>query len=169
VTGVSHWAPAIGRVTGDLRPVWTAEAHIAAPTDFYTHPGVTVVYRIAKQFRFEAAHQLPGLPEGHQCGRLHGHSYTAEIWLAADVLTGPGFVADFADLAPVGAYLDGVADHRCLNDLIDSPTSERLAEHLYHWVVANVPLPPTCRVDKVRVSETAKSWAEYQPTAAVTR
>ncbi|WP_240459485.1 helix-turn-helix domain-containing protein, partial [Pseudomonas aeruginosa] len=25
------------------------------------------------QFTFESAHRLPHVPEGHKCGRLHGH------------------------------------------------------------------------------------------------
>ena len=31
--------------------------------------------RFAEQFRFEAAHFLPNVPEGHKCARLHGHSF----------------------------------------------------------------------------------------------
>lgn len=43
------------------------------------------MYRIGKLFRFEAAHHLSDLPEGHKCARLHGHSYTVEISVATDV------------------------------------------------------------------------------------
>ncbi|EEW8595914.1 6-carboxytetrahydropterin synthase, partial [Escherichia coli] len=28
-----------------------------------------------KDFTFEAAHRLPHVPQGHKCGRLHGHSF----------------------------------------------------------------------------------------------
>lgn len=28
-----------------------------------------------REFTFEAAHRLPAVPDGHKCGRLHGHSY----------------------------------------------------------------------------------------------
>ncbi|HEX7340222.1 MAG TPA: 6-carboxytetrahydropterin synthase, partial [Rhodanobacteraceae bacterium] len=34
---------------------------------------------ISKQFTFEAAHRLPHVPEGHKCGRLHGHSFVVEV------------------------------------------------------------------------------------------
>ena len=37
---------------------------------------------IWRRFRFEAAHQLPNVPEGHQCGRMHGHGF--EVILHAD-------------------------------------------------------------------------------------
>ncbi|MFD9214940.1 6-pyruvoyl tetrahydropterin synthase family protein [Streptomyces sp. NPDC059544] len=60
-------------------------------------------HRIAGRFRFEAAHRVPGLPDGHEYARLHGHAYTAEIILTADDLVPPGFVKDFADLSVFGA------------------------------------------------------------------
>ena len=30
---------------------------------------------IWRRYRFEAAHQLPNVPPGHQCGRMHGHGF----------------------------------------------------------------------------------------------
>ena len=36
-------------------------------------------------FRFEAAHRLPKVPEGHKCARLHGHSYRVRITIEGDV------------------------------------------------------------------------------------
>lgn len=142
---------------------WILSTEVRQPADFHTR-GVTIVYRIAKAFTFQAAHQLHGLPDGHQCGRMHGHSYTAEVWLCSELLDVTGFVVDFAELRPVAAYLDQVADHRTLNDLIPQPTSELLARHLYQWTANNIVLPDGVRVEKVRISETAKSWAEYTPT-----
>ena len=63
-----------------------------------------MTYRIAKRFRFEAAHQLGGLPPNHPCSRLHGHSYAVELVLAGG-LDARGFVVDYGDLAPFAAYL----------------------------------------------------------------
>lgn len=123
------------------------------------------MHRIGKQFGFEAAHSLPDLPQGHKCARPHGHSYTVEVTIVADgELTGPGFVVDFADLAPLGAYLNAELDHRDLNAVLPvAPTSENLAAHLYQWCTANLALPVGVRVEKVRVSETASTFAEYAP------
>ncbi|HMA98943.1 MAG TPA: 6-carboxytetrahydropterin synthase, partial [Wenzhouxiangella sp.] len=28
-----------------------------------------------RRFRFESAHQLPNVPPGHKCGRMHGHGF----------------------------------------------------------------------------------------------
>ena len=96
-------------------------------------------HMIRKRFSFEAAHRLAGLPEGHKCGRQHGHSYTVEVMLAATQLSGPGFVADFGDLDPLKEYLAGVFDHQDLNEVLDvEPTSENLARVLFDWCTANV-------------------------------
>lgn len=120
--------------------------------------------RIGKRFTFEAAHRLDGLPDGHKCGRRHGHSYTVEVVLAAVELSGPGFVADFADLDPVKKHLNEVYDHQDLNEVLDvEPTSEHLARVLFDWCAANVQLPGTATIEAVRVSETPTSWAEYRP------
>jgi 6-pyruvoyltetrahydropterin/6-carboxytetrahydropterin synthase len=123
------------------------------------------VYRIGKRFGFEAAHRLPGLPDGHKCARPHGHSYTVEVSLTADGdLVPPGFVVDFAALAPLGAYLAERFDHRDLNEVVDgAPTSENLARLLYDWCAANLALPAGVSIAAVRVAEAASTFAEYTP------
>lgn len=120
--------------------------------------------RIGKRFTFSAAHRLAGLPEGHKCGRLHGHTYTVEV-VAAGPVTGPGWLVDFADLQPVGDYITNQLDHRLLNDALPdvAPTSELLARHLYDWCTRHLPLPAGVRVEAVRVSESPTTWAEYRP------
>jgi 6-pyruvoyltetrahydropterin/6-carboxytetrahydropterin synthase len=123
------------------------------------------MFTIGKSFTFEAAHHLDGLPEGHKCARQHGHSYRVEVLLESETLTGPGFVADFAALMPVKAFLDGQWDHRCLNDVLaaDQPTCENLARHLFEWCRANLDEYAARLVAAVRVSETRATWAEYRP------
>ena len=118
---------------------------------------------IGKRFTFEAAHRLGGLPEGHKCRRLHGHSYTVEVVLAADELSGPGLAADFAVLDVFRDHLAAAYDHRVLNEVIDvEPTSENLARALFDWCTASIVLPETAYVEAVRVSETPATWAEYR-------
>lgn len=34
---------------------------------------------IVRRYTFEAAHQLPALPEEHKCRRLYGHSF--KLWV----------------------------------------------------------------------------------------
>lgn len=120
-------------------------------------------HRISKRFAFEAAHFLVGLPEGHQCSRMHGHSYQVEFVLTADELTGPGFVTDFGELAPVKRFIDGTLDHQVLNEVLPVvPTSENLAAYLAEWFVETVQPGIPGRLEMVRVSETASSFAEFE-------
>lgn len=43
-----------------------------------------------KDFTFEAAHHLPHVPEGHKCGRLHGHSFMVRLEITGEVDPIPG-------------------------------------------------------------------------------
>ena len=115
------------------------------------------MYQIRKQFEFSASHQLEGLTEGHQCARLHGHNYIIEVVLESNQLNEHGFIVDYGDLKPLKVYIDTMLDHRHLNNVLPFQTSaENLAKHLYqfckeHWE----------ETVSVRVSETPKTWAEY--------
>ena len=51
---------------------------------------------IYKVFTIEAAHRLPNVPQGHKCGRLHGHSFRVEIHVSGPVEEHLGWVMDFA-------------------------------------------------------------------------
>jgi hypothetical protein len=44
-----------------------------------------VKVRLVHEFRFEAAHLLPHVPDGHKCRRLHGHSFKVELAVAGPV------------------------------------------------------------------------------------
>lgn len=123
------------------------------------------MYRIGKRFSFDAAHLLHGLPEGHRCGRLHGHTYTVEIELTSEDLAPPGFVTDFADLAPLKWLLDERLDHRCLNEVLDfEPTSELLARQLFAWCARHLQPQVRGTIAAVRVCESPSTWAEYRPS-----
>ena len=37
-----------------------------------------MIVELRKEYRFEAAHRLPRVAEGHKCSRVHGHSYEVE-------------------------------------------------------------------------------------------
>jgi 6-pyruvoyltetrahydropterin/6-carboxytetrahydropterin synthase len=123
-----------------------------------------MTYRISKDFAFSASHVLEGLPEGHQCGRLHGHNYVVRVTLESDVLDGHGFVVDYGDLKPFGAWLDAMCDHRHLNDVFDGqPSAERMARQMADVLLLLVPAVPDHVRVTVAVSETPKTWAEYRP------
>jgi 6-pyruvoyltetrahydropterin/6-carboxytetrahydropterin synthase len=124
-----------------------------------------MTFTIGKCFSFAAAHHLDGLPEGHKCARVHGHTYTVEILLASGDLNNAGFVADYADLDPVKHHIDAELDHRDLNEVLPVPPScENIARHLYEWCRDH--LKPGHLVTAVCVSESPATWARYEPGSA---
>jgi len=94
---------------------------------------------------FEAAHQLPNVAPGHQCGRLHGHGFG--VRLVADA----GTCTDL-ELAAAWQPLFGQLQHRYLNDLpgLANPTSEVLSDWLWHRLTDALPA-----IHAVEVFETA--------------
>ena len=116
------------------------------------------MYRISKQFYFSAAHVLSQLPESHPCSRLHGHNYTVEVVLESETLDQNSFIVDYNDLYPVKDYINSTLDHRNLNDVLPvATTAENIAKFLYDRFKPQFP-----QLCKVRVSETPKTWAEYE-------
>lgn len=96
---------------------------------------------IWRRFRFEAAHQLPKVPEGHPCGRMHGHGF--EVLLHVDQNLGTEDLAmDFDRLAELWTPLHLELHHGCLNDLpgLENPTSERLAAWLWERLKPVLPI-----------------------------
>jgi 6-pyruvoyltetrahydropterin/6-carboxytetrahydropterin synthase len=118
---------------------------------------------IHKQFRFEAAHHLPNVPEGHKCARLHGHSFRVTVWVEGAVGTESGWVMDFADLGEAWAPLHDALDHRYLNEVdgLANPTSEVLA--VWVWQRLEPSLPGLARID---VHETCTSGCRYEGPSA---
>ena len=110
--------------------------------------------RLERQYRFESAHFLPNVPEGHKCARVHGHSYRVDIVVQGDVDPHRGWIMDFAEIDEQVNPLVRALDHRLLNDLegLANPTSELLA----HWLWQRLkPVLPA--LHELAVSETAPS------------
>ena len=84
---------------------------------------------IFKEFQFEAAHKLPNVPIGHKCGRLHGHSFIARIYVSGEVGKTTGWIMDFAELKQVFSPIYAQLDHNYLNEIegLENPTSENIA------------------------------------------
>lgn len=115
--------------------------------------------RLVHAFRFEAAHRLPKVAEGHKCARLHGHSYLVELSLFGPVNEETGWLVDFADIEAAWQPLHALLDHQYLNDVpgLENPTSEVLARFI--WKKLFGVLPGLCRVT---VYETADARCEYE-------
>ena len=108
-------------------------------------------YTITKQFKFEAAHSLPHLPECHQCHRLHGHSYEVIIGVSGPLVN--EWVQDYADISAAVKPLIDSLDHRNLNDILPCATT---AENLAAWMWGRL-APSLPMLSRIEVKETPTS------------
>jgi len=113
---------------------------------------------IFKEFTFEAAHKLPNVPDGHKCGRLHGHSFKVELWIKGPVGDYTGWIMDFGDLKKAFQPLYDQLDHNYLNDIegLSNPTSEVLAMWIWWKLRPTLPF-----LSRVVVRETCTSGCVY--------
>lgn len=126
------------------------------------------MYRLTKEFRFEAAHQLPD--HDGKCARLHGHSWKGQIIVEGDALitSGPkaGMLIDYGDLSKaIAPIVEKYLDHYFLNQStgLENPTSECLALWVYHALLKeDVRLEAFLKA--VVIEETCTSRCEYRPT-----
>lgn len=114
---------------------------------------------IYKQFTFESAHRLPNVPDGHKCGRLHGHSFVVELHVSGPIDEKTGWIMDFADLKEAWKPLEKVLDHHYLNDVegLENPTSEVIARWVWRKMRPAVPL-----LSSVVVRETCTAGCVYR-------
>ena len=114
---------------------------------------------IFKEVRFEAAHRLPNVPEGHKCARLHGHSFMVQIHIEGDPGENSGWVMDFSDMDKAFRPLHEQLDHHYLNDIegLENPTSENLAK----WIWDNLK-PALPALSSLLVRETCTSGCVYR-------
>jgi len=115
---------------------------------------------IWNRFRFEAAHRLPNVPEGHKCGRMHGHGF--EIILHAVQDPSPeGKILDAEQLEAHWAPLHKELHLTCMNDIpgLENPTSEILANWLWNRIKPNLP-----QLSYITVRETTTAGCHYDGT-----
>jgi 6-pyruvoyltetrahydropterin/6-carboxytetrahydropterin synthase len=140
------------------------------------------MYRIRKQFRFEAAHQLDRAFTKECAQTIHGHSYRVEVFLTSTCLDGNMMVVDFGALAEAIQAIKNDCDHALLISakkaaeyngplpgkvwyLGCSPTAEVLAaiffERLQFAIKTQLNQANGPVLERVRVHETEDGWAEY--------
>ena len=114
--------------------------------------------RLVHEFRFEAAHRLPHVPEGHKCARLHGHSFRVELAIEGPVNPETGWFMDFGELYDLWAPLHEVLDHHYLNEVpgLENPTSENLAAWIWNRLRPTLP-----ELSSITVRETCTSGCTY--------
>jgi 6-pyruvoyltetrahydropterin/6-carboxytetrahydropterin synthase len=114
---------------------------------------------VFKEFTVEAAHRLPNVPEGHKCGRLHGHSFRIAVHVSGDVEPTSGMLIDFADIKAAFKPLYAQLDHHYLNDVegLENPTSENLARWVWDRLKPELP-----QLSGVVVRETCNCGCVYR-------
>jgi len=145
-------------------------------------------YRISKSFEIESGHILSKHPG--KCRFPHGHSRRIEVVLAADALDANDMVCDFkAVKLALKTFLDSWDHALALNTddpnfafyqekhgarlipfVKTDPTSEIMAKTVFDEITrclattsreGDYAIPAGVRVERVRVTETSSSWAEY--------
>jgi len=112
---------------------------------------------IWRRYTFESAHQLPNVPAGHKCGRMHGHGFEVILHANQD-LGGHSIGVDYDHLDALWAPIHAELDHVCLNDIpgLKNPTSEVISNWIWQRLKPQLP-----ELSWVTVYETASCGAHF--------
>lgn len=113
---------------------------------------------IYKDFTFEAAHQLPLVPETHKCSKLHGHSFWVRVSVDGN-LNNLGWVIDYAEIKSACGPIIEELDHSYLNEVpgLSNPTSENIAIWLWDAIRPKLDI-----LSEIEVKETCNSGCIYR-------
>lgn len=91
--------------------------------------------RLSCEFHYDSAHFLQKVPEGHKCGRMHGHTYRLTVTVDGPV-GDDGFIMDFADIKKTVGPIIKQLDHHLLNDIpgLENPTVEIQLQWLWNRI-----------------------------------
>jgi 6-pyruvoyltetrahydropterin/6-carboxytetrahydropterin synthase len=110
-----------------------------------------------RRYRFQAAHQLPNVPPGHKCGRLHGHGFEVIVHANQDI--GDREISiDYDYLDELWAPFHFQLNYRYLNEIdgLSNPTSEIISAWLWTQLKAKLP-----ELSWVTVFETGSCGANF--------
>jgi len=115
--------------------------------------------RLMRSFGFEAAHFLPGFPDGHKCRRMHGHSFKVDVFVEGEIPDGQHHLVDYGDIKAATEPVREQLDHYCLNEIegLEHPTSEMLAKWIWDRLAGALPL-----LSEIHVHETCTNRCEYR-------
>lgn len=117
------------------------------------------MFELSRTFRFESAHRLPNVPEGHKCARLHGHSFRCDIVVRGPMDPQFGWVVDYGTIKAAVQPVVEQLDHHYLNEIegLENPTSEVLALWIWHKVA-----PVLAGLSAVTIRETCNTACTYR-------
>ena len=110
-----------------------------------------------RRYHFHAAHQLPHVPEGHKCGRMHGHGFQVIVHADLDTVDS-GLSVDYDYLDALWSPLSDAVNYQCLNNIpgLSNPTSEMLSSWIWERLKPGLP-----QLSSVTVYETASCGAAF--------
>lgn len=114
---------------------------------------------LVKEFEFDAAHNL--IHYKGKCERLHGHTYKLLVKLEGEK-DKEDMIFDFVELKHlVKDKILNEFDHSYINDFIEQPTAENIAEYIWEKLEPMVKRE-TCRLYEIEVWETKTSGIIYR-------
>lgn len=121
------------------------------------------MFELSQTFSFDAAHTLKrevSPQEAAGSRRIHGHTYTAEVYVQGERQSDSGMVVDLAVLREVIAGVRQELDHHFLDEVagLGNPTLENLCVFVLARVKQHIP-----QVSAVAVSRAAGDRCVYRP------
>lgn len=115
--------------------------------------------KLTKEFRFEAAHTLPTLPEGHKCRQMHGHSFRVEVSVKGEVNPEIGWIYDHKEISKAMTPLIDLLDHSYMNEIegLESPTIELMAAWFWRKIEHQLP-----GLHEIVIYETPTAWCSFK-------
>lgn len=107
------------------------------------------------EYSIDCAHYLPNVPEGHKCGRMHGHRYDIRLEVAGDVDPVSGWIVEYDHIKELADPVIMGLDHQNLNEIegLSNPTCENIVAYLLRKLPFNF--------SKVEVRETHRAGAGW--------
>jgi len=121
------------------------------------------MFELSQTFTFDAAHTLKRKVSAEEAAgsrRIHGHTYTAEVFVKGPRQSDSGMVVDLAVLRAVLADIRSQLDHHFLDEVagLGAPTLENLCVFIFERVQAQLP-----QASGVAVSRAAGDRCLYRP------
>lgn len=112
-----------------------------------------------KRYTIHAARKLEKLADGHPCRELHGHTFYITLTVKGKLDPSNDFVIDYFEMDTIfKKNIMDIADHKYLNDILDSnnPSNELFAIWIWENLVAELP-----GLHKVEVGESDTTGVIY--------
>ena len=126
-----------------------------------SYRGVNFIMKLSviKKFHFCYGHYLPKY-DG-KCKNIHGHNSVLEVEVSGtNAYEYDGMVIDFVKLKSIVSPVLEKFDHTFLNNFMDVPTAENIAQFFYIEIQKRLPIGNV--LERIKITETEDSWAEVK-------